>query len=378
MYFARFETQPTFALANIAMLFNNPLMKLNKPLIFTLFLTSASVLPAAQQSDVEKNSIENSATTAVNSTTGSGERTVPDRSHQQQKDLAEAQNSETEVIWLESGEQKQLALLQHAATSSPVGSILIFPDRSTSADWPAIVHPLRTQLTEYDWNTLSISLPGLPAEVVPQRTLPAGQDTGQVQTQTEATTDSESGSAVAPAPAPDSDTASSEKNMSEYKKRVADLGQQAFSRLADIKGDVKIILGVGEGATWAMYYFMQDKTQQDRFLVLLNPTPVMDEYAPNLLEMISDADTPILDLWFDGTTIRQQQAELRKRTARRSGNQAYRQIRLNLRSNDPRREPLWLTRQLRGILKTHVLGAQKPKQPEAKAVELTPGFGQQN
>lgn len=108
MYFARFETQPTFALANIITLLNNPTMKLNKPLIFTLFLTSAAALPAAQENGIDKNSIENSETTAVNSKTDPADRVMPDLVQQQQKDIAQAQNSETDVIWLESGGQKQL------------------------------------------------------------------------------------------------------------------------------------------------------------------------------------------------------------------------------------------------------------------------------
>ena len=384
MYFARFETQPTFALANIITLLNNPTMKLNKPLIFTLFLTSAAALPAAQENGIDKNSIENSETTAVNSKTDPADRVMPDLVQQQQKDIAQAQNSETDVIWLESGGQKQLALLQRAITSRPVGSILIFPDRSTSADWPSIVHPLRTQLPEYNWNTLSITLPGLPSEVVPQRTLPALQDNGQIQTSPNLTNGGESEPTADPAQtngeneASNSDAATAEKNMANYKKLVAELGQQASSQLADVEGDIKIVLGVGEGATWAMHYFMQDTTQPDRFLVLLDPALVMDEHAPNLLQMISEAKVPILDLWFDNNSIRQQRAELRKRTARRNGNQGYRQIRLNLRSNDPRKEPLWLTRQLRGILKTHILDAQKPAQPAAEAMELTPGSGQFN
>ncbi|SER19723.1 Protein of unknown function [Amphritea atlantica] len=393
MYFAHIETQPTFALANPVMLFNNPTMKPNKALIFALFLSSSATLHGAQGNDANKSSSQNSAaenteTAAANNQTDATVRIMPDLWQQQQQDLAQAQSPETEVIWLEAGERKQLALLLRAASSSPAGSVLIFPDRATSADWPAIVHPLRTQLTEYGWNTLSITLPDLPEEQIPPRTLPTLQDIRKVQTPTDETVSNTTPqpadpTAVNSQQASDAttsvpDNASAEKSLLAYQKTVTELGQQASSQLAEVEGDVRIILGVGEGADWAMYYFLQDETQANRFLVLLDPAQVDDKNAPNLLQMISDAKAPILDLWFDRNSVQQQQASLRKRAARRSGNKGYRQIRLNQRSADPRREPLWLTQQLRGILKTHILDTRKPEPPKAEAMELTPGSGQLN
>ncbi|WP_428036691.1 DUF3530 family protein [Amphritea sp.] len=379
MYFARFETQPTFALANILTLLNNRSMKLIKPLIFTLFLSSAATLSAAVESSAEKSDSPATESPAASPV----DRVMPDFSQQQQADLALAQNTETQVIWLDLNGQKQLALLQHAVASAPVGTVIIFTDRSTSADWPAMVHPLRTQLPEFGWNTLSITLPDLPSPLIPQRTLPTLQDRKQIQTAPDTSNSSANDQAADTAPAPVTDTVKKEDNtpdrksaaerMSDYQKKISELGQQVDGQLADIQGGLKIILGVGESATWAMHYFMQDETQTGRFLVLLDPTPVMDENAPDLLQMITDIKAPVLDLWFDNTTYKRQRAALRKRTASRSANNEYRQFRLNQRSNDPRREPLWLTRQLRGILKTYVLDAQQPEATPVQAMELTPG-----
>ncbi|WP_299204908.1 DUF3530 family protein [uncultured Amphritea sp.] len=360
-------------------------MKLIKPLIFTLFISSAmgsAISFAADLPTAEKNGAESSDSSASNnSEANSADRMVPDFSQQQQEDLALAlaHNIETEVIWLDLNGQKQLALLQQAATATPAGTVMIFSDQSTSADWPAIVHPLRTQLTKFGWNTLSITLPDLPPPPIPKRTLPTLQDRKQIQTPTDAANSQTTETAQSTdqknvkTEVSNPDSASAAEKMKEYQKSISELGQDAAKQLADAKGDLKIILGVGESATWAMHYFMQDETQANRFLVLLDPTPVMNENAPNLLQMITEIKAPVIDLWFSNNSYKQERATLRKRAASRSGNKEYRQFRLNQQSNDPRREPLWLTRQLRGILKTYILTAEQPEAPAAQAIELTPG-----
>ena len=377
MYFARLETQPTFILANLATLLNNRSMKLIKPLICALFISFSAVLPAAEDSAADNSAPATSETKTESTETTPADRTPPDLSLQQQEDLARAlaQSPETEVIWLTLKDEKQLALLQHAATATPTGTVIIFSDRSTSSDWPAIVHPLRTQLTGFGWNTLSITLPQRPPALIPKRTLPTLKDKKDIQkpADTEDAPTTEQTAATPPATDQRPDSTSAAQTMTEYQATISELGQQATNQLANVSGDIKIILGVGEGATWAMHYFMQDETQADRFLVLLDPRPVMDEDAPDLLQMISAIKAPVLDLWFNNTSVKQQRADLRKRAASRSGNKDYRQFRLNQRRNDSRVKPLWLTYQLRGILKTYVVNAQKPPAPAPQPKELAPG-----
>lgn len=385
MYFAHIETQPAFALANIAALLNNRRMKL-KPLFFTLFFSLATTVSAAENDTTENSDSSNLGTEDTTTDTGGeiASRVMPDPARQRQADLALAQTPETEVVWLELDDEKQLALLQQATTATPTGSILIFTEPTTGADWPDLIHPLRTQLTEYGWNTLSLSLPTQPSVAIPERTLPSLQNRNQIQT---AETTPES--SVAPnaetnsdaATADDSQTAanstettSPEELINTYQQQIVTLGNLAANRLAEVPGEITVILGVGEGAVWAMHYFAQDELQENRFLVLLDPMQTEGINAPELLQMIKDSQAPILDLWFNNNRYQQQQATLRKHTALRSGNLGYRQIRLNQRSNDPRKEPLWLTRQVRGILKNHLITIQPQKNSNpAPAGELTPG-----
>ncbi len=385
MYFAHIETQPAFALANIAALLNNRSMKL-KPLFFTLFLSLATTVSAAENDTTENSDSSNLGTEDATTDTGGeiASRVMPDPARQRQADLALAQTPETEVVWLELDDEKQLALLQQATTATPTGSILIFTDPTTGADWPDLIHPLRTQLTEYGWNTLSLSLPTPPSVAIPERTLPSLQNRNQIQT---AETASESGAAPNAETNSDAETAddsqtvanstettSPEELINTYQQQIVTLGNLAANRLAEVPGEITVILGIGEGAVWAMHYFAQDELQENRFLVLLDPMQTEGINAPELLQMIKDSQAPILDLWFNNNRYQQQQATLRKHTALRSGNPGYRQIRLNQRSNDPRKEPLWLTRQVRGILKNHLITIQPQKNSNpAPAGELTPG-----
>nr|WP_320136851.1 DUF3530 family protein [uncultured Amphritea sp.] len=360
-------------------------MKL-KPLFFTLFLSLATTVSAAENDTTENSDSSNLGTEDATTDTGGeiASRVMPDPARQRQADLALAQTPETEVVWLELDDEKQLALLQQATTATPTGSILIFTDPTTGADWPDLIHPLRTQLTEYGWNTLSLSLPTPPSVAIPERTLPSLQNRNQIQT---AETASESGAAPNAETNSDAETAddsqtvanstettSPEELINTYQQQIVTLGNLAANRLAEVPGEITVILGIGEGAVWAMHYFAQDELQENRFLVLLDPMQTEGINAPELLQMIKDSQAPILDLWFNNNRYQQQQATLRKHTALRSGNPGYRQIRLNQRSNDPRKEPLWLTRQVRGILKNHLITIQPQKNSNpAPAGELTPG-----
>ena len=352
-------------------------MKLIKPLILTLFLSPAITISAAEDSEGESPTTEPAVSENTDIT-----RVMPKPIQQRQADLALEQDTETEVIWLELNNHKQLALLQKAASASPVGSIMIFPDRDTGADWPSIVHPLRTQMTEFKWNTLSLSLPEQPASTIPERTLPALQARGLIQTTTDTAEEAPEPSDETPLSTPvtaqttTQDMSSGDSEDSDYNTQITELGQLAADQLKNLDGKLTIIMGIGEGATWAMHYFAQDEEQEDRFLMLLDAVQPQDHSAPNLLEMIADTEAPVLDLWFNRNKYKRQQAELRERVARRNGNNSYQQIRLNQRSNDPRREPLWLTRQLRGILKTRILDQQSAEPAATSTAEpmvLTPG-----
>lgn len=347
-------------------------MKLIKPLFYSLLLLSSALLNAAEDSNTETAP----TTDTASESTAQNERIEPSPEQQRQADLALAQNSETEVIWLENDGEQWLALYQSAVAAEAHGSIIIFPDQATGADWPGLIHPLRTQLTEHGWNTLAITLPQPPQLDIPTRTLPTLQNRNQVQesatpasetvTGTEAEASQNNSSTV-------TDANTSTEAADTYALKVLELAAAASNQLKDKGSQFEVVLGVGEGANWAVSYFMQDETRADRALMIINPTVATSTSTPNLLSMISELETPVLDLWSDPDLNNRSYAKQRLRAAKRSGNNGYRQIRLNQRLNDPRRMPLWLTKQVRGILKTNILDRKPTPDIAAEPVELTPG-----
>ncbi|MBI5040423.1 MAG: DUF3530 family protein [Gammaproteobacteria bacterium] len=66
--------------------------------------------------------------------------------------------------WLEAGGQKFLGIYTEDQTGEPKGGAIILHGIGVHPDWPDVVYPLRSELPNYGWATLSIQLPILPNE----------------------------------------------------------------------------------------------------------------------------------------------------------------------------------------------------------------------
>jgi len=67
---------------------------------------------------------------------------------------------EKEIVWLRLDDSlKNLALFKEAQGIDVLGSILILADLNHHPDWPHIIRPLRNNLANHGWNTLSIQMP---------------------------------------------------------------------------------------------------------------------------------------------------------------------------------------------------------------------------
>jgi len=65
-----------------------------------------------------------------------------------------------EIVWLESDNSpKSLALFKESQGIDEVGSVLILADLNHHPDWPHIIQPLRIDLANHGWNTLSPQMP---------------------------------------------------------------------------------------------------------------------------------------------------------------------------------------------------------------------------
>jgi len=66
-----------------------------------------------------------------------------------------------EQQWLDANGQKFLAIYTPAAGNHIKGAVILLHGRGTHPDWPQVIQPLRTQLPEQGWATLSLQMPVL-------------------------------------------------------------------------------------------------------------------------------------------------------------------------------------------------------------------------
>ncbi len=64
-----------------------------------------------------------------------------------------------ERLELEAGGSKFLAIYQHYQSKKEYGAAIVLHDKAMHPDWQKVVQPLRLQLADKGWNTLSIQLP---------------------------------------------------------------------------------------------------------------------------------------------------------------------------------------------------------------------------
>jgi len=65
-----------------------------------------------------------------------------------------------EIVWLDPDKPlKHIALYKEAQGIDVLGSILILADLNHHPDWPHIIRPLRNDLANHGWNTLSLQMP---------------------------------------------------------------------------------------------------------------------------------------------------------------------------------------------------------------------------
>jgi len=63
--------------------------------------------------------------------------------------------------WLEVNGKKFLSIYTPAATDKTAGAVILLHGRGVHPDWPQVIQPLRTQLPDKGWATLSLQMPVL-------------------------------------------------------------------------------------------------------------------------------------------------------------------------------------------------------------------------
>lgn len=67
-----------------------------------------------------------------------------------------------DAIWLTANGKKFLGIYTENTTEKALGGLIVVHGTGVHPNWTDVVHPLRTQLPDYGWHTLSIQMPVLP------------------------------------------------------------------------------------------------------------------------------------------------------------------------------------------------------------------------
>lgn len=117
--------------------------------------------------------------------------------------LAEAKPDE--VRWLETPEEKILALFRPTEARTTKGAVLILHAAEVPPGWPPSFENLRRYLPRYGWVTLAVALPAQQPPAVPEREIPSpaqDEQTDQQEATDEATPAEAKPAAEPPAPEP--------------------------------------------------------------------------------------------------------------------------------------------------------------------------------
>lgn len=64
-----------------------------------------------------------------------------------------------EAVWLQAGKTKFLSLFTESAKPKTVGAVILVHGIGVHPNWPDVIYPLRTELPEYGWASLSLQMP---------------------------------------------------------------------------------------------------------------------------------------------------------------------------------------------------------------------------
>lgn len=310
-------------------------------------------------------------------------RTEPDTDQTVISNLIKITPPDTELLQLDTSKtgEKMIAFYQAESSGVKQGGIIIFPDDHTHFDWPGDLNHLRQGLTAYGWHTLAVYLPQIEPADIPVRTLPVLQPisastASQAEGEPEATP-----AEPTPEPPEESPPANTEpqkeaeepKEKTEpYHEQAIRRGQTAFSYLQKQEVERFIVMGIGTGAVWAAEYVKQFQKSQDLRLVIIDARIPQTDAAPDLLELLPEIETTVLDLHHSArkTTMAANPtfAERRLRIARQNELTNFRQSRLPETRDDWKKGNPWLLKHVRGMLNTYVIKAEQ-KAFEMKATE---------
>ncbi|MCJ0974599.1 alpha/beta hydrolase family protein [Pseudomonas sp. PS1] len=290
---------------------------------------------------------------------------LPSRSEVMASDLLR-QLPVGEVIELKTGTETFSALWRPANVGAPKGVLILLPDDGESPDWPRGIGPLRRQLPDHGWHTLSLSLPEseriTPTAVTPRETPPTEAPTPEPEAEAEPSEGAPSEAGYLPeqtAPAasePDEEGSAQQEGEApvsapaplDLAERIDARIEAALAHIRTSQPDVIVMLGQGTGAYWAARYLQQANPGDVSRLILVQPKEPAATEEP-LVQRLGTLKIAIGDFYFrTGSSVASARARLDE--SRRSRHPAYQQVGLQAIEGDRQAEQERLVRRVRGWL----------------------------
>ena len=368
--------------------------------LFAGLLLNACTVLAQEPAPSIDNDASSEQNTGKDNETGSNLISVPDVQLLKQQ-LLKGEVDEEEIVWLDQQSQV-LALWESETSGNPYGAVLILHDDGQHPDWPGTVHPLRTNLPQFGWTTLSVSMPDTANREVPARPAPtsvpestnADSSTADNSTdESKASADQVNAAETAKLMAADSEVdkavanQENESNLNaakagvEKKTKQEDPEQLAQKRIQmamdylNDKGQFNIvIIAFGSSAYRAASYIdalmtggtsskrnlkVQGKAQRPvRALVLVSARNSLEIAEGEIMDFLNDNSMPILDVYFGDHQLDPKESKERKLFAQKNNFEHYYQVRIEPPSTEVFDGETALSRRVRGFINKHARGVK--------------------
>jgi hypothetical protein len=253
---------------------------------------------------------------------------------------------------LQAGSDTFLALWKPANTAEPKGAVIIIPGAGETVDWPQAISPLRRQLPDADWSSLSITLPDLQSDAIAPRVAevapaPKAAETVSKDSTTAAPIEQAAGGEAevvdkAVAETTEEQTkADAERIFARIDAAIAFAEQQSARSI--------VVLGHGTGAYWAARYLSEKQTAQvERFVMVAAQTPV--QAKPELDELTPTLKLPTADIFYMDKALDRNAALARLQASKRLKTSAFSQVSLKALPGNNTAQQDQLVRRVRGWL----------------------------
>ncbi|WP_065616560.1 alpha/beta hydrolase family protein [Pseudomonas moraviensis] len=252
---------------------------------------------------------------------------------------------------LQAGSETFLALWKPANSAEPKGAVIIVPGVGETADWPQAVGPLRRQLPDADWSSLSITLPDLQGDAIAPRVIePAAAPKAPETTSKDATTaqpieqaaggEAEVAEQVVAQTSEEQAKADAERVFGRIDAAIAYAEQQSARSI--------VVLGHGTGAYWAARFLSERQTPQVEKLVMVD-AQAPAKALPPLAELTPTLKLPTADIFYMDKALDRNAALERMQASKRLKTSAFSQVALKV-LPDKKAEQEQLVRRVRGWL----------------------------